>query len=298
MCRLFGFRSAVPSKAHRSLILARNSLSHQAQQHRHGWGIGHYRGDQPEVLTGLEAACDSLDFREASARLSARTFVVHVRRATVGRIGTENLHPFVYGRWMFAHNGTIHGFDRARPWLRARGLPGVEPQGATDSEVLFLYLLGELARAGLGAGAEAGEIAAALHGALDRLEAEIASYPEIAERSALNFLMTDGELFIGNRRGRELWFSTQKEQCADALTCPEVEKPCLLRVRPHDRVNHLLIASEPIGEEDAWEEVPDRSIVMVDARFRLQQVYAAPHGLPERGVSSCGGDAGAARGRR
>ena len=179
---------------------------------------------------------------------------------------------------MFAHNGTIHGFDQVRPWLRERGLPGMEPAGETDSETLFLYLLGELEKAGLTAPERPGPerpamIGRCLMAALDRLEAEIRR--RALEPAALNFLLTDGTLFLGNRRGRELWFSTQKRHCADALTCPEISKPCLLRERPAQSevpVNHLLIASEPIGEEDVWEEVPEGAMVLVGPDFRFHRI--------------------------
>ena len=44
MCRLFGFRSNVPSRTHRSLLEAENSVSRQAQRHKDGWGIGYFLG--------------------------------------------------------------------------------------------------------------------------------------------------------------------------------------------------------------------------------------------------------------
>jgi predicted glutamine amidotransferase len=42
-----------------------------------------------------------------------------------------------------------------------------------------------------------------------------------------------------------------------------------LRERPHDRVNHLLVASERIGDEDTWEEVPEGAVVTLGEDFRL-----------------------------
>ena len=39
MCRLFGFRSSVESRAHNSLVVAENAVANQANQHSDGWGI-------------------------------------------------------------------------------------------------------------------------------------------------------------------------------------------------------------------------------------------------------------------
>jgi predicted glutamine amidotransferase len=40
VCRLFGFRSSVPSQPHRSLMDAENALAAQSLRHPDGWGIG------------------------------------------------------------------------------------------------------------------------------------------------------------------------------------------------------------------------------------------------------------------
>ena len=42
MCRLFGFRSNVESRAHHSLIVAENAMANQASHHSDGWGIGYF----------------------------------------------------------------------------------------------------------------------------------------------------------------------------------------------------------------------------------------------------------------
>lgn len=281
MCRLFGFRSAVPSKAHRSLVAARNSLSEQAREHQHGWGIGSFHNYQPRVVRAVTPASDCAHFRHSSGEISSHTFVVHVRQATVGGICPENLHPFVHGRWMFAHNGTLHGFSSFRERLLAGGT-GVQPVGTTDSEVLFHFLLGAMEEAGIsasgGGNVEVAALGEVLREALEEVDGMIARAGK--KPSAMNFLLTNGRVFVGNRRGRELWFSTQKEFCRDALTCEEREKPCLLRSRPHDRVNHLLVASERIGDEDIWEEVPEGGMVLLSEDFRLHQTMGgSPHQL-------------------
>jgi predicted glutamine amidotransferase len=98
---------------------------------------------------------------------------------------------------------------------------------------------------------------------------------------ALNFLLTNGRIFLANRHGRELWYATQKLHCRDAETCKEPDKVCLLRERPSDKVNHLLVASERIGEEDVWEEIPEGGMVVLGEDFRLRQSVAPnPHFAP------------------
>jgi predicted glutamine amidotransferase len=74
---------------------------------------------------------------EAATEMRGRLFNAHVRRATLGGLSTENTHPFEYGPYSFAHNGTILDY---RSMLR----PGMDqPRGETDSECFFLRLMHE-----------------------------------------------------------------------------------------------------------------------------------------------------------
>jgi glutamine amidotransferase len=280
MCRLFGFRSAVPSRAHRSLIAARNALAEQAREHPHGWGIGYFQGGEAYVLKSERAAATCESFRRAADHLASHALIAHVRRATVGGLGPLNVHPFRSGRWIFAHNGTIFGFDK----LRRRMLAEVpEPLrgrvlGTTDSEVLLYYLLGGLVEADVPADGH-GEVAVvataqALADRVSRVDALAAGVG--AKRPVMNFLLTNGDVFIAHRQGRELYFSTQKVVCRDSETCREPDKVCLLRARPHARVNHLLVASERIGEDDVWEELPEGGMALLARDFRLH--FRSPDG--------------------
>lgn len=274
MCRLFGFRSAVPSRAHRSLVQAQNALADQAREHPHGWGIGWFAGGDAYVVKSHAAAADCGTFREAAERLSSNTLVAHVRKATQGGVSGWNTHPFRNGRWLFAHNGNIYGFADMAERMRAATPEALRPRrlGETDSEAFFFFLLGKMEALGVDAAGAAptppGAVAAAASAAL----ADVRAWAEEqgAEPPIVNFLLTNGEDFFAHRCGRELFFSTQKFMCRDALTCAEPEKPCLLAVRPHDRVNHLLVTSEQIGDEDRWEEVPERTLLALGADFRLR----------------------------
>lgn len=291
MCRLFGFLSSVPSRAHRSLVLAENALESQADIHSDGWGIGWFSGNDAYLLRSHSPASGDLDFRRASERLRSRALVVHVRKATVGMPGPLNLHPFRVGAWLFAHNGTLFDFEAMRPRLERT----IQPEllegvlGSTDSELLLAYLCSALGRAGIasfGHGVvDEAAVALAVRDAVGQLYAwanELGTHPPL-----LNFLLTNGRVFVAQRAGLELYFSSQKVSCADVGTCLEPDKVCLRFMpalrdaltsvsdgEPVRKVNHMLVASEPIGDEDVWEEIPDGALLALGPAMRLR-VYAA-----------------------
>lgn len=281
MCRLFGFRSNVASTAHRSLLEAENSLARQARDHADGWGIGWYHGTDPYLLKSEGGAASDERFHRVTRRLSSHAFLVHVRKATVGAVDQLNCHPFRHGRWMFAHNGTLWGFDRLREPMLARTSASLRPLifGETDSEHLFYYLLSAIERAGLCVVGHAEppvpSVAAALREASDQLFAladELGVQPP-----SCNYLLTNGSVLIAQRAGPGLHLATQKVRCADLESC-QAEKLCMmplrpLRARPGSgfvrRCNHLLVSSEPIGGEDIWEEVPQGHLLALDAELSL-----------------------------
>lgn len=286
MCRLFGLRSAVLSRAHRSLVDAENAVARQARHHRDGWGIAWFHQGEAWLLKSPAGAADCPSFRRASARLASHTLVVHVRKATVGEPSPFNLHPFRYGRWVFAHNGTVHGFERVGPRLRAEMSADLRSRvlGTTDTETLFFWLMGRLAEAGIDPLGPAAPHPDRLHpvlaAAFDALLAH--AHAAGAERPVVNYLLTDGRVFVAQRSGRELWFATQRTRCADAGVCPWPDRACLQPTRFGDRVNRLLVASEPIGEDDRWEPVPDDTQVLLSEDFRLSVRPLSPR---DRGYS-------------
>lgn len=215
MCRLFGFRSSVPSRAHRSLVAASNALAEQAAEHPHGWGIGWFVGEDAYLIKSESAAHSSESFRRAADTLASNVLIAHVRRATVGSVNPLNVHPFRSGRWIFAHNGTIHGFEQLRRGLHADLPPALQARllGTTDTETLFFWLLARLAEVGVcwdgRGGVEPTRVGEALADAVAELGLRAAQAG--AEAPIVNFLLTNGDLFVAHRRGRELWFATDRK---------------------------------------------------------------------------------------
>ncbi len=95
------------------------------------YGFGHYGGGS--VLLGKRptGAAHALGLRELVGQLDSEALLVHARCATVGKAKDENTHPFRFRRWLFAHDGTVEGFDRMPPAARggAPGLPSPERDG-------------------------------------------------------------------------------------------------------------------------------------------------------------------------
>jgi len=257
MCRLFGFRSAASERVHDALVLERNSLRRQSLEHPDGWGIASWEdGGLPQVARGLGAAHLDPEFERVSSAVKARTVLAHLRLASVGSVKLDNAHPFTHGRWAFAHNGTLHAFDRHRPAIEALIAPAYRAfRGDTDSERCFALFLTRLSSRADPLGTPSlRDVQWALATAMD----EIATVTDVdvgnGKRSAMNFLVTDGELLAATRRDRTLFLAAELEQNVP------------LRDRPATgtRVFALEVASEELQGPEVWHEVPQDGVIGID----------------------------------
>jgi predicted glutamine amidotransferase len=264
MCRLFGFRSAVPAAVHPSLVTQKNSLVIQSREHKDGWGIAAYGADPaPRVAHGVGAAHSDPDFHRVSSLVSSHTVVAHVRLASVGAVEMRNSHPFLHGRWSFVHNGTLREYSQHQKALEALIHPEfrVNIQGTTDSErCLYLFLSRLSARSALDAPAQVEDVARALAETM-QLVAELTDTPG-QPRSAMNFLVTDGEVMVATRRHRTLFISDGRR----TATCQKAT------LAAGTRLEQFVIASEALcGDKTGWDEVPEEGIVGVDQQLVLHR---------------------------
>src|SRR5919202_5067888 len=148
MCRLFGCRSLAPGGVAHELVHGANALRVQSREHPDGWGLGWYVGRVPQVVRSLSPAHGDDDFEEVSSFVSASTIVAHIRKASVGAVSLANTHPFEWGPWLFAHNGTIPQWNACVEDVEAAIEPGLRTkiQGETDSERCFYLFLTRLAQ--------------------------------------------------------------------------------------------------------------------------------------------------------
>ncbi|MDQ3037359.1 MAG: class II glutamine amidotransferase [Myxococcota bacterium] len=183
------------------------------------WGIGFYQGG--EVLhkkrprSALER--ESLAWKDVAGNVRSDCAVVHFRTATVGDFRSENTHPFRMRQWLFAHNGTISGFDAVRDAL-LESMPDFlrrNIRGTTDSEHVFHSLLAFLHdRSQLdNPDIESKVVLGAMRSTIaliDRLVSEIG-----APEATLSFVLTNGREMYAARRGDPMHW-TERELTTDA----------------------------------------------------------------------------------
>ena len=265
MCRLYGFRANEPTRVECSLVLAQNALMSQSRQdmaglpNDHGWGIAAYPDGLPWLEKQAWAAWKGEHFRKAAAQVYSHAVIAHVRRATVGAPGLENTHPFIHGRWSFAHNGTLPNFAAVRQLM----LPAISADhrdqigGQSDSEHIFRYLLT------LWGQQPARRLMDILHDGLNQL-VDWCREAAPGQPVGINVLWTDGDHLAGSRLGRTLWYVER-----DGIhLCPVCNQP---HVKHSTNVGYrcIEIASEPITDEP-WIEVPNGTVYGVDPDLALK----------------------------
>lgn len=273
MCRLYAMHATEPTRVECGLVHAQNALMVQGQGdaeglvHGHGWGVADYPDGVPVVERQTWAAWHGEHFAKAAARTYARTAVAHVRRATVGPAHLDNTHPFVFGRYIFAHNGTLPAFEA----LRHRLLEATDPvhrnhiQGQTDSEHVFMYLMTLWSHR---------PQLSLLDTVVEGLT-QIMSWCEAVapgRKVGLNIVLTDGDQLIASRLNRSLWMLSRA-----------APHRCELCGRSHvqheagTRYRSFEVASEPVSHDEPWQRVPNATVfaIKADASVRMARLPIA-----------------------
>ena len=278
MCRLYGFHASEATKVECSLVHAQNALLIQSRSdlrgvaHADGWGIACYSGEALEVERCDTAAHADLHFSVTAERVFAETVIAHVRRATVGTPSITNTHPFRHGHWVFAHNGTVTGFESLRPELERETDPHLqtERRGTTDSEQAFYWLLSRMAQSGIDIASRSTDIRT-LVPLLASSVSELARRCEQRQpdkEAKLNFLLTDGRTLLATRWGNTLHW-VRRDGIHDCEICGIAH----VRHEPTREYHAVIVASEPISRE-AWEPIEQGHILAVgsDLESRVHSI--------------------------
>lgn len=290
MCRLFGFRSVIPSQVHSSLVAAENALGVQSNRHPDGWGVAYYVDGAPHVTRSPMTAVSDALFHRLSGVVASETVLAHVRQATQGDNNVLNCHPFQYGKWVGAHNGDIPNFRKMREPLLAEVNPNLRRfvLGDTDSELIFFQFLSRLSEYGpLGRNPRVRDVVAALRTTMLRVR-EICDDEE--NYALLTFMVTDGHCLAATRGGRPLYYSTHKRRCSDREICPSLSPECEAPTTT-GFVNHLIISSEKLQGENIWSELAEGDVMAVDHRMQVVTGSLNKVSLPILGTEGAQGTA-------
>ncbi|PWJ09932.1 class II glutamine amidotransferase [Jannaschia seohaensis] len=266
MCRLYAMRANEPTRVECGLVRSQNALMAQSKgdmgglMHGHGWGVADYPDGVPIIEKQTWAAFEGEHFTKAAARVYAHTAVAHVRRATVGPVSVENTHPFSHGRWIFAHNGTLPGFEDVRFQLLEHMDPlhRSEIRGQTDSEHIFRYLLSLFLRH-----PEVGLLETVRRG----LEQIVTWCAETAPDGTvgLNIVLTDGETLIGSRLNRTL-YHLRRDHLHVCNYCGKTH----VHHDPKQPYRAIEVASEPITPDEPWTELPNSVVYAVSHDIEME----------------------------
>ncbi|ACG72492.1 glutamine amidotransferase, class-II [Anaeromyxobacter sp. K] len=236
------------------------------------YGFGYYQAGN--VLLGKRptGAPSALSLPDLVGRVDSEAVLVHARRATLGTAKDENTHPFRFRRWLFAHDGSIEGFDQVKPRL-VEGLPDFLRRniaGDTDSEHAFMWFLKLLRDEG---SLDDLDLDAQVAGrALARTVRQVEAWcREVGEQrpSRLCFVATNGRSLVATRRGGPLFYALLEgiipcELDEIGADTPESDP----RVRPHRRVKAVCFASGLLAP-NGFIEVPEGSVVSVSRTLQV-----------------------------
>jgi predicted glutamine amidotransferase len=261
MCRLLGIVSSEPTEFRLIMQDAPRSLAALSRDHRDGWGIAAFEPPPTSAVAAehgwrvrksVACAAEDQDFRRLAVA-PGEVVISHIRRRTVGAVSLENTHPFRSGRWVFAHNGTIHERDYLRSSTSARRL--AEVRGHTDSELFFAYLLTELDAAGVADAPASSDTDSVLR----RVTSLLCTGPAFG---AVNFLLSDGYAMYAHRFGRTLYVLDRGPDDPVRESRQSRDGTVVVTHWPQRR-RAVLVASEAMTDEP-WVEVGEGELLRID----------------------------------
>lgn len=243
MCQLLGISSNKPVTINFSF----QGWKHRGQSNPDGYGFAWWEDGRPRI----EKNPSSLFAKASEAGseiegVTSPTFLCHVRLASRGRQEVKNTHPFMAEKngvhWVFAHNGTLHNFQSLR-------LKRHHPEGSTDSEHAFLWLLENLpARDDDSFSCVLKDLAA-----------------EVVYLGRFNFLLSDG-VTLWAHCSDNLYYINRKPPYGGELVelTDEGYSVGLDEIKdPSERA--VIICTEPLTDEKGWQRMKPGQMVEASA---------------------------------
>ena len=265
MCRLFGLHGGdEPVSATFWLLEAPGSLAEQSNRNPDGFGIGTFRDGVPDLDKRPVRAHDDELYAAQAHDERSRTFIAHVRYASVGELSQENTHPFEQDGRLLGHNGVLRELDRIEERLGdVRDLV----HGTTDSERMFALIT-------RGIRDHDGDVRAGIVEATRWLAAEIPLF-------SLNFVLATPDELWALRYPESNELLVLDRSAGGARACRHLDESSpygTIRVRSHDATDRpvVVIASEAMDEDPDWRMIEPGELVRVGPDLRVERELILP----------------------
>lgn len=241
MCQLLGVSCKEPATINFSLegFQARGGLT---DEHKDGWGIAFYEEHSCRIFLEHEPASTSALLKTIKdLKIKSRTVIAHIRKATFGEVSLRNCHPFtreLWGlTWIFCHNGDLHNFY---PTFNGCFLP----EGETDSERAFCYLLEKLKAHFPKATASQRPDAEEIYAVLQALSHELAAY------GSFNILLSNGQILFAHCSTHLSYVQRSHPFTTASLIDCDMSMDLNAHNSHTDRI--IVIATKPLTYNEPW----------------------------------------------
>ncbi|ABS25479.1 class II glutamine amidotransferase [Anaeromyxobacter sp. Fw109-5] len=236
------------------------------------YGFGYYAAGNVLLGKRPSGATSPLSLPEVVGKVDSEALLVHARHTPGLPSKDENTQPFRYRRWLFAHAGTIAGWEAIRPRLLAALPDHLRRQiaGETPAEHAFMLFVKQLKDEGRleDLDLDAATAGRALAKTVRQLEAWARDASE-QKQSPLVFVATNGRIMAATRRGGPLFYALYEGIVPCALDELAVDTPeSDPRVRPHRRVKAVAFATR-LRASNGFIEVPEGSVVAVNRSLQV-----------------------------
>lgn len=219
----------------------------------HGWGVGQYMSGNAVLRIQPGAAQGDLCLGDLVRDEGTTHLVAHVTSVAPAS-SLEDIQPFRWRRWLFAHDGVLDLGNR-----RAEMLDALPPfllrcrRGRLDGEILFLHLMARLHREHLlDHRAKPNDLARCLQGIVG------------TEQVPINILTTNGRVLLAYCSGSLPMLFRRFEGIESCELCGigGTSAGFATVVESHRRFKGICVASRPFWT-GRWNEIPGQQILVV-----------------------------------
>ncbi|MBI5525743.1 MAG: class II glutamine amidotransferase [Deltaproteobacteria bacterium] len=266
---MFGMLSNDPKRLGCFLYAHRTELAPPPGLRPDGVGIGWYSNNEALLSKRPAPEGGELSCHRFAKGIYSDALMMHARAAGGAPWKVENTHPFRFMNWLFAHTGSITGFERISTKLFF-ALPGHlqrNVKGETDSEVAFHVFLNILGRVKPvdSSDIRPRDVADALAKTVEVIEdASGAERQGTGGQSVMNFICSNGSILAGARFGAPMLL-IRFQGIPDCAVCKLDSKSLNADAlaQAHRRFTGVVLASEPHQKVPGAIELPDRTVVTV-----------------------------------